>query len=191
MTRSVARGDNHSQGHASCTDFWSANPLESTMDSWWAFVDSVVPLEPLARLLAASIVGALIGFEREARDKPAGLRTHMMVALGAAAFMVATIEFSKDFMPQQQGGRVDPTRVAGAIIGGIGFLGAGTIIQARGSVRGITTAASIWVAAALGVACGMGMFRIAVMTVVLALVILTVIGFIEPRMFPGNENNQD
>jgi putative Mg2+ transporter-C (MgtC) family protein len=160
------------------------------MDPWWSAVDSVVPLDPLGRLLAASIIGAIIGFEREARDKPAGLRTHMMVSLGAAAFMVATIEFAKDFMPTP-GGKLDPTRVIQGIIGGIGFLGAGTIIESRGNVRGITTAASIWVAAALGIACGLGEFRIAVMTVVLAVGILTVLGVIETRLFPNNENNQD
>lgn len=139
--------------------------------------------ECFVRLLLAVVAGAIIGWERERHDKPAGLRTHMMVALGSAAFMVATIEFCKTFAVDGVEIRLDPIRAVAGIIGGVGFLGAGTIIQARGSVRGITTAASIWVAAAIGIACGMGLYAIALSCVVLALLILVVLGALEHRAF--------
>lgn len=144
-------------------------------------------LETLCRLVLAIAAGAAIGWEREKEEKPAGLRTHMLVSLGACAFMVAAIEFCDTY-----GGTnaLDPLRVAAAIIGGVGFLGAGTIIQSRGSVRGITTAASIWVAAAIGTACGMGFYKIAVMCVVLSLTIL-VVGFLEQRLFKSNSADSD
>lgn len=159
------------------------------MQSWLPTLQSAFPLEILLRLLLATVAGALLGWEREIREKPAGLRTHMMVALGAAAFMVATLDFASDH-PQQPALRIDPTRVIAGIIGGVGFLGAGTIIEARGNVRGITTAAGIWVAAAVGTACGMGMYAVAFVSVVLALLILTIVGSIERLLFASKPRDE-
>jgi len=140
-------------------------------------------LDYFARLLLAVVAGALIGWERERHEKPAGLRTHMMVALGAATFMVSTIEFCTVFAATNTERELDPLRTVAGIIGGVGFLGAGTIIRTRGSVRGITTAASIWVAAAIGIAAGMGLYAITFACLVLTLLILVVVGTVERWAF--------
>jgi putative Mg2+ transporter-C (MgtC) family protein len=122
-------------------------------------------LEVFLRLGAAVLVGALIGFDREVRDKPAGLRTMALVALGSAVFVVAGASaVSADAA----------SRVIQGVITGVGFLGAGTIIRGRTeqSVRGLTTAASIWLAAAAGVACGLALWPVVVIAGCLGLLIL-------------------
>lgn len=133
-------------------------------------------------LLVAVLLGGIVGFEREAWQKPAGLRTHMMVALGAAAFTRLALALVGD-IPPAPGTATDgdPARIVMGIATGIGFLGAGTIIQARGEVRGITTAAGIWVVGAIGACCGAGQYAIAVVSVILATVILAVLYRLEPR----------
>ena len=142
-------------------------------------------------LLLATIGGAVIGWEREARDKPAGLRTHMMVSLAAAIFMVSIARYIDD-----QAGtnrpylQIDPAKVIAGIVGGVGFLGAGSIIEARGKVYGITTAASIWVSAAIGTASGMRMYAITFTAVMLAMVILLMIGFGERWIVPENTDEE-
>lgn len=153
------------------------------MESWWQYVGGSVELETVCRLLMAIAGGAVIGWEREKRDKPAGLRTHMLVSLGAAVFMVGAMELSVGLKAENPAIRVDPTRALAGIIGGVGFLGAGTIIQSRGSVHGITTAASIWVSAAIGTCCGVGLYRLALTCGVLALGVLWVVGFLERFVF--------
>lgn len=118
------------------------------------------------RLLVAAILGGILGFEREQKGKAAGLRTHMLVALGAALFVL---------IPQQAGvSDADLTRVLQGLVAGIGFLGAGTIIKGRGEeeIQGLTTAAGIWLTAAIGVAAGMGREATAVFSTLLALGIL-------------------
>ena len=120
----------------------------------------------ILRLLVAAILGGVLGFEREQKGKSAGLRTHMLVALGAALFVL---------VPQQAGvSDADLTRVLQGLIAGVGFLGAGTIIKGSGEeeVKGLTTAAGIWLTAAIGVAAGMGREATAVISTILALVIL-------------------
>ena len=136
-----------------------------------------------ARLGLAILCGALLGWERELQRKPAGLRTHMMVALGAAAFTLVTLNLTyTDLKTGDELAPVDPARTIAGVIGGIGFLGAGTIIQSRGSVEGITTAAAIWVMGAIGVACGIGNYTLAATTTGLALLILSGVGWVEARM---------
>lgn len=135
----------------------------------------------LLRLGAAILLGGLLGLERELSGKPAGLRTHMLVALGAAAFSVVTLEVYAAVA--EQATRADPLRIVEGIIGGIGFLGAGTIIRSRGSVEGITTAASIWVVGGIGLACGVGLFPEAAVISVLALIIVSVMGRVGNRFF--------
>ena len=118
------------------------------------------------RLLIAAILGGILGFEREHKGKAAGLRTHMLVALGAALFVL---------IPQQAGvSDADLTRVLQGLVVGIGFLGAGTIVKGteEGEVKGLTTAAGIWLTAAIGVAAGMGREATAVLSTLLALAIL-------------------
>jgi putative Mg2+ transporter-C (MgtC) family protein len=111
-----------------------------------------------ARLGTALMFGVIIGLDREIRGKPAGLRTHMLVALAAAAFTLIALEMVKTIGDDSPAVRVDPIRAIEAVVAGVAFLGAGAIIQARGSVLGITTGASIWLVGALGLACGSGTF---------------------------------
>lgn len=147
------------------------------MDDW--FLGNYLPLDTLGRLLAAAVAGALLGWERELQDKPAGLRTHMLVALGAAVFMVATLDYLDTKVDKDVARYFDPLRVVAGVIGGIGFLGAGAIIQSAGNVHGMTTAASIWIAAAIGIAAGLGMYGIAFASVIIALVILVAMRVVE------------
>ncbi len=124
------------------------------------------------RLTVGLVLGAVIGFERELHRQPAGFRTHSLVALGAALF---TIVSAYGFT----GEMVDPTRIAAQIVSGIGFIGAGTILQYRGHIRGLTTAASLWAVAAIGTAAGAGMFVMAVTGTLLILVVLSVLDRVE------------
>lgn len=107
----------------------------------------------ILRLLLSGVMGGLIGFEREFRAKEAGVRTHFIVALGSALFMIIS---QHAFV-----GRFDAARVAAQVVSGIGFIGAGVIIFQKNVVRGVTTAAGLWVAAAIGLACGAGMYVVA------------------------------
>lgn len=113
----------------------------------------------VVRVLMAFVLGGVVGFERERVQRPAGLRTHMLVAAGAACFTVASVYGFIGF-----GASPDPARLAAQIITGIGFLGAGTIFRTGSTVRGLTTASSIWITAAIGIAAGLGMFWLAVFT---------------------------
>lgn len=123
--------------------------------------------------MLAAALGGLIGFERELSDQPAGFRTHMLVSLGAALFTLAGAYGVEGFFDDAPGRiRFDPTRVAAQIVTGIGFLGAGAIIQQGFSVRGLTTAASLWVTAAVGLSIGLGYYWGAVVTAVFTVVAL-------------------
>lgn len=124
------------------------------------------------RLAVGLVLGAVIGFEREISRQPAGFRTHSLVSLGAALFTIVSAHgFS--------GPTVDPTRIAAQIVSGIGFIGAGTILQHRGSVRGLTTAASLWSVAAIGTAAGAGLLAMAVIGTILILVVLALLDYVE------------
>jgi putative Mg2+ transporter-C (MgtC) family protein len=129
--------------------------------------------ESLLRLALAAILGGLIGIERELREREAGLRTHLLVALGSALFtIVGAYGFHAFLESGQSVVRADPTRIAAQIVTGIGFLGAGAIIRQGLSVRGLTTAATLWVVAAVGLACGAGYYSAAVITTALVLIAL-------------------
>jgi putative Mg2+ transporter-C (MgtC) family protein len=122
-------------------------------------VPSLDGWDALLRLTAAGGLGAVVGFERELRDREAGIRTHLLVSLGAALFTIVSAYGFHEFLTS--GGnivRTDPTRIAAQIVTGIGFLGAGAIIREGLSVRGLTTAATLWVVAAIGMACGAGYY---------------------------------
>jgi putative Mg2+ transporter-C (MgtC) family protein len=136
--------------------------------------------DAITRMVVAALLGAVVGWERESKNKPAGLRTHMLVSVGAASFTLLIFEMYSSLKATGQVG--DPLRIIEAIVGGIGFLGAGTIIQSRGSVEGITTAASIWVVGAVGVASGAAQYVIASITVVLAFMILSIMHLLTPRL---------
>jgi putative Mg2+ transporter-C (MgtC) family protein len=153
-------------------------------------LDSHAYLEDLpaiaARLAIAWLLGALIGWDREARGRAAGLRTHMMVSLGACTFtllglLVAGWPNTLGTADGSEAVRLDPLRVVAAVIGGVGFLGAGAIIQARQRIRGVTTAAGIWVVAALGAAAGAGATLLALLAGILAWVTLRLLRLVEGR----------
>jgi len=129
--------------------------------------------EDLARLALAAVLGGAIGFERELREREAGLRTHLLVCLGSALFTIVSAYGFRDFLTSgDQVIRADPTRIAAQIVTGIGFLGAGAIIRQGLSVRGLTTAATLWVAAAIGIAAGAGYYSGAVLGTVVTLIAL-------------------
>ncbi|MBT3201256.1 MAG: MgtC/SapB family protein [Phycisphaerales bacterium] len=133
-----------------------ANFLDSPLTHW--YVDAT------CRLLAAAVLGALIGIEREIHGRDAGFRTQLLVALGSALAMVVSLHFAHMFAktdPNTWSLRIDPARMAYGVMGGIGFLGAGVIMRQESGVRGLTTAASLWCTAALGLACGFGMYLVA------------------------------
>jgi putative Mg2+ transporter-C (MgtC) family protein len=129
--------------------------------------------EVLLRLALAAVLGGAVGFERELRDREAGLRTHLLVSVGSALFTIVSAYGFRDFLTGNEPViRADPTRIAAQIVTGIGFLGAGAIIRQGLSVRGLTTAATLWVVAAIGLTAGAGYYSAAVITTVLALVTL-------------------
>jgi putative Mg2+ transporter-C (MgtC) family protein len=131
-----------------------------------AQIDVPTLADMVARLVLAAVLGALVGFEREAHGRPAGLRTHMLVCMGSTIFTVVSVSFV--------GNTPDPSRVAAQIVSGIGFLGAGTIIRQGNAVRGLTTAASLWTIAAIGMAVGVD-WRLATFAVIASIVVFAVL----------------
>jgi len=133
----------------------------------------------LLRLLVAMVLGAFVGMERQTRGRSAGLRTNILVCLGSAAIIVAFQKLSLEFgLGAESAIRMDPARAAAGVITGIGFLGAGTIIKSDDHVRGLTTAASIWVVSAVGVTVGLGEYAIAVALTLLVLLTLYVLHYL-------------
>lgn len=132
------------------------------------------------RLLLAMLFGGIVGYQREITDRPAGFRTHVMVTVGSALFMlVSTYNF---------GVPVDPTRIAAQVVTGIGFLGAGTIIRQGNIIVGLTTAASLWAVSAVGLAVGAGFYSGALMGTIIIYLALTVFKSVENRLIGGHEH---
>lgn len=137
----------------------------------------------ILRLLLATLLGGLVGWERESEHKPAGLRTHMLVCIGATAFALVSLGLPGAGQPDTRS--ADTSRIIAAVITGIGFLGAGTILRGRGQVEGLTTAAGLWVVAGIGASVGLGAYAVAVTTTLLTLFVLHGLGAILERLFPG------
>jgi putative Mg2+ transporter-C (MgtC) family protein len=146
----------------------------------------ISPWELVLRLAVAAILGALVGLERERLEWAAGMRTHALVSLGSALFMVVSIFGFSDIINEQHV-ILDPSRVAAQVASGIGFIGAGTIIFRRKIVKGLTTAASIWAVAAVGLAVGGGMFLAAGSATLLALALLIIARPVKQRLFPNRK----
>ncbi|MHB9031558.1 MAG: MgtC/SapB family protein [Anaerolineae bacterium] len=140
------------------------------MTPWW---------EILVRLLLAALIGGVIGWEREAAGKPAGFRTLTLVSLAACLYLMAS-----QLAAERAGEAADSVRAMAGIVQGIGFLGAGIILRSQGEVRWLTTAASVWATAALGMAAGMGIYLIAVAGAILVFVTLRWLHPIEARIRP-------
>lgn len=130
-------------------------------------------VDMLLRLLMAAGLSMVIGYNREKMRKPAGIRTHLLVALGSACAMLISLEL---LMQYSKAGNIDPGRMAGQVITGIGFIGAGTIIRGQDElVKGLTTAASVWAVAGIGLACGAGFYLLAAMVTAVVLVSLALV----------------
>ena len=137
----------------------------------------------IIRLCLGFLAGGIIGFERSSRRQVAGLRTHIIIALGATGLMLVSI-----WLPQQMSNRGDPGRIAAQVVSGIGFLGAGAIIRLGNNIRGLTTAASLWLVAAIGMIVGAGMYLAAAVVEILSLIALILLSWVEKRIFPELQN---
>ena len=151
--------------------------------------------EFILRLFVASILGAAIGFERGYRAKEAGFRTHFLVAMGSALFMIVSqFGFEQILAHGREANlniRLDPSRVAAQVVSGIGFIGAGTIIFQKNVVKGLTTAAGLWVTSAIGMAAGVGMYDVAVAATVRVIVCLEGMNFLHHRVFKTHKREYD
>lgn len=134
----------------------------------------------LARILFSFVLGMLIGIERETHHQPAGMRTHILICMGATVVMLISIFIPQTFTNFQNG---DPGRIAAQVVSGIGFLGAGAILKFGTDIKGLTTAASIWAMAAVGLAVGAGMYSVAIIAVGVILFALTIMDAVEKRFF--------
>lgn len=133
------------------------------------------------RLLGAVLFCGFIGFERESRNRPAGLRTHMLVGLAAALYTLLMLEMLHNTSVEGTEIRMDPLRIIEAVTSGVAFLAAGMIVFSQGKVKGLTTGTSLWLAAAVGVSAGLGVWMMAVLATVLALIIIRGIKFAEDK----------
>lgn len=152
-----------------------------THESFWVLT---------VRLLVAAVLGALIGLERELKERPAGLRTHMLVSTAAATFTIMTFEIYFEMVELGADiARLDPIRVIEAVTAGVAFLAAGAIIRSgSGNIKGLTTGATMWMAGAIGVASGAGFFSVAALATALVLVITIVLGRIEARFIDNDKD---
>ncbi len=137
----------------------------------------IMLFEYLPKILLAIFCGSLIGLERELKEKPAGMRTYMLICVGATLFTLIGIHFAQGWE-----GLSDPLRIAGQIVTGVGFLGAGTIIFAKGYVQGLTTAAAIWMSAAIGMAIGFDLLVFSVIVTLIIILSLILLGKIERKL---------
>jgi len=144
-------------------------------------VSTATSVEVLMRLVLSAVIGGLIGMEREANNRPAGLRTHVLVTLGSSLIMLLSIYGFSGLGPDGRGG--DPARLAAQVVSGIGFLGAGTILRTENKVSGLTTAASLWVCGGIGLAIGSGYYLGGLATAAIVLFTLRSLGFIEQKVF--------
>jgi putative Mg2+ transporter-C (MgtC) family protein len=143
----------------------------------------------VVRLTLSVVLSGLIGIERQVHRRSAGLRTHILVCLGSCLIMLTSLhifDIYKNIVP------LDPARIAAGVITGVGFLGAGAIMVQGQGVRGLTTAASLWTVAGIGLAVGCGFFSAAIVTTILTVVVLFFLGYIESMVFgKGEQNNED
>jgi putative Mg2+ transporter-C (MgtC) family protein len=141
---------------------------------------NLTEIDIVIRLCLAFVAGGIIGFERSSRRQVAGLRTHILITVGAACLMLLSIWIPQNFFSTSS----DPTRIAAQVVSGMGFLGAGAIIRLGNNTKGLTTAASLWLVAAIGMTIGAGMYVAAVTSVALALIALIALSHLERRIFP-------
>ncbi|MDR0669408.1 MAG: MgtC/SapB family protein [Treponema sp.] len=143
------------------------------------------PTDIALRLALSFVAGTIIGFERASRRQVAGIRTHVLICVGSTLLVILSIWLPQRYNDLKNG---DPSRIAAQVVSGIGFLGAGAMIRLGNNIRGLTTAASLWLIAAVGMAIGAGQFLASAITVALALIALCVLGGLEQRIFPAERN---
>ena len=141
-----------------------------------SIITMMMTLDFILRIFIAALLGGIIGLEREYRDKAAGFRTHFLVALGSALFMILSA-YGFEQSVALDSHHIDVSRIAAQVVSGIGFIGAGTIIFQKNAVRGLTTAAGVWVTAAIGLTCGAGMYVLAASATFLVLLGLEAFNF--------------
>lgn len=144
----------------------------------------VTTASSIFKLVISLILGSVVGWERKRKGQIAGIRTFALISMGSTLAMILSIYVPQEYLGLKNG---DPGRIAAQVVTGIGFLGAGTIIQMKGSVRGLTTAAGIWIVAAIGMAVGVGMYAVSLVATILILVILLLLEQIEHRIHVGVE----
>lgn len=144
----------------------------------------------MARIILAAILCGSIGLEREIKKHPAGFRTHLLVGVGSCLMMLLSIYGFQEYISKDPNIRFDPARIPSYVISGIGFLGAGTILVKGATVRGLTTAASIWIVAGLGLVIGIGMYDLAVFTTLIVLLSLIFLNKFERRMDSKGKRRQ-
>lgn len=164
--------------------------FDTIYDEVFGSFTNVPPVIAAIRLTAALILGGLIGIERERRGKPAGLRTHMLISVAAALFIIVSQQLGSLSFGAEGEIRIDPLRLIEAVTAGVAFLAAGIIFTSGGKVRNITTGASMWLAGAVGLACGSGQIPLAFMASVLTVVIVGVVGAFE-RRYLGEDPEED
>jgi putative Mg2+ transporter-C (MgtC) family protein len=145
--------------------------------------------EAILRMAVALCLGAALGFERERMAKPAGLRTYALVCLGAAMFMIGSILLG-DEVREEGGVGYDPSRIGSTIVQGIGFLAAGVIFTSKGRIQGLTTAAGIWVTAAIGLLVGAGFYLVAIVGGAMTIATLVILGWLGDAADIGGEHQQ-
>lgn len=150
----------------------------------------MMTLEFILRIFVAAVLGGLIGLEREYREKAAGLRTHFLVALGSALFMIISAH-GFDGILKDPNMRLDVSRIAAQVVSGIGFIGAGTIIFQKNAVRGLTTAAGVWVTAAIGLGCGAGLYVLSAVATVLVLMGMEAFNYVLRHLEHHHAKNED
>lgn len=156
------------------------------------FATEIGSLQVMLRIGAACLLGAILGLEREVRERPAGLRTFMIVSLAACLFTIIALEISYllDSPEDQSSIRPDPLRIIEAITAGVAFIAAGAIIRTGKRLEGLTTGAGMWLAGAIGLACGAGFLAIATLVSILALIIMIALRTVEAHL-PGRERHDE
>ncbi len=152
--------------------------LEIIADEIDGTFTSVPPLVAGIRLMAALLLGGVIGFEREWRHKPAGLRAHMLVSIAACLFIIVSQQLARMPFGAEDALRVDPLRLIEAVTAGVAFLAAGIIFTSGDKVRNTTTGASMWLAGGIGLACGSGQLPLAAMATVIVVTVLSLVGLV-------------
>jgi putative Mg2+ transporter-C (MgtC) family protein len=142
-------------------------------------------MQDVIAMLVSTVLGTIVGFERQMGRKPAGLRTHVLVCLGSTMFVL----LAPHAVRTVSGMQFDPTRIIHGVVTGVGFLGAGSILRQEGYVHGLTTAASVWMVAAIGVSVGVHAYTLAIVGTVLALIVLEGFRWVERFLSAGSEGN--